>query len=552
MNQVVGVSLSFAYLIAMIVIGVMVAKWNRTAEDYLVTGREANVLMIAAGAAAFQLAGTTVSGYPADAYTFGWGAAWGAWGWCIANTIFLLLVVKFARRSGTYTSTEWLGALFGPITRLVVAIGAILGLVFSGMGQFVGAGNILAGWTGWSYTTSTFIVGVSTIIYMYTGGMWATMLTDAIQFFIAAGVIYIFLPIFLYSKFGGLEYLSKGPNPLPPQHLRFPIGAHKFSRWLFPSVFGLIWMNITFAVANPYYWQRAVTGRTEARAFRGWIWAVLFVIPFGIVMPLSGMYMHAYLGKLDNPQLVFGKLLGVMPTWLAALIMMGVLAATQSTADANIMGAATIIARDVVPRITKTNEKSLFSIAQWSTLLIGILCMVLALGYKQGALYGLALMSTFIGALLPVLILSFFWRGGTKEGALVGCGVGIIFGLYWGVFSKLWQTVAHPMFLTPLVSLVLFVLVSLISRLTGPWWTVRRKSVEVTADRIRIKEVGEQGFAMEASEPAPIRDELFEHAKLFYMLSKPWVKIPAYEKWMLKVFRNKNIVRAYEPAENLQ
>ncbi|MGB9866945.1 MAG: sodium:solute symporter family protein [Bacillota bacterium] len=545
-SQGVGVALSFAYLIAMIVIGVYVSRWNRTAEDYLVTGREANVLMIAAGAAAFQLAGTTVSGYPADAYTYGWGAVWGAWGWCIANTIFLLLVARFARRSGTYTSTEWLGALFGPQVRLIVSIGAILGLVFSGMGQFVGAANILSGWTGWSYTTSAFIVGVSTILYMYTGGMWATMLTDAIQFFIAAGVIYIFLPIFLFSKFGGLDYLTKGPNPLPPQLLNFPVGGHKFSRWLFPSIFGLIWMNITFAVANPYYWQRAITGRTEARTVRGWIWAVLFVVPFGIVMPLSGMYMRAYLGKLDNPQLVFGKLLGVMPTWLAALIMMGVLAATQSTADANIMGAATIIARDIIPRLRKTNEKSLLSIAQWSTLLIGLLCLVMALGYRQGALYALALMSTFIGALLPVVILTFFWKGGTKEGALVGCGAGIVFGLYWGVFSEMWKTVAHPMFLTPIVSCVLYVLVSLISRATGPWWPEKRKNVEVSGDRVKIYEVGETAVA------AVAHGELFEHAKLFYRLSKPWIRIPAYEKWMLKVFRNKSIVRAFEPAENLE
>ncbi|NSW83582.1 MAG: hypothetical protein HPY90_09990 [Syntrophothermus sp.] len=197
MSAYIGLIIAFIYLIAMIAIGIVAMRWIKSGADFLVSGREVGWFVIASSLAACQVAGTTVAGYPGTAYNNGWGAVWGAWGWSISILIFGLLLARFIRRTGAVTLVEWFEASFGTETRVVVAIATIIALLFGGMAQFVGSANIVAGWLRMDYTTAVLIIGIATLIYMYTGGNWATVVTDAYQFIICAVALYVLLPAFL-------------------------------------------------------------------------------------------------------------------------------------------------------------------------------------------------------------------------------------------------------------------------------------------------------------------------------------------------------------------
>lgn len=468
-----GLVLSFVYLVAMIGIGLYVSKWIKSSDDFLISGREVSWWVMASGLAAAQIAGTTVAGYPGIAYNNGWGAMWGAFGWSISILIYTLILTKFSRRTGSMTTVEWFEAHFDTKSRLILAIGTIIALIFGGMAQYVGAANIISGWLGIDYTAAVIILGVATMIYLYTGGYWATVVTDSIQFVICILAFYIVLPAFLLIKFGGLSYLTMGPNPVPAAMLAFPFGTIKLNNFIMGSVTGLIMMNVGFIWASSYYWGKSVSARSEAAGLKGFYWATIFIIPFGFVSAMAGLYVRATVPGIKVSDQVFGYLLQSMHPLLAGFIMMAILAATQSTITPIVIGNSTIIARDLFGRVFP--KANLLKVARITTVVVSILNIVIAIFFKKGAIYGLAMMSTFILPALPPLLGSIYapkWV--KKEGAVLGMLVAIPLGLWWEFFTSN-AKVFSTLYVTLFTSAAIMLVVSFIVNFTGPWWASRNE-----------------------------------------------------------------------------
>lgn len=472
MSQYWGLGLAFLYMIAMIVVGFVVQKWIKNSTDFLASGREIGWFVLASGLAACQIAGTTVAGYPGTAYLKGWGAMWGALGWSMAALLFMFFFAKFTRRSGCLTIVEWFETKFGTTTRVIVAIGAIIALLFGGMAQYVGCGNIMTGWLGILYEYAVIIIGVATMIYMYTGGYWATVITDSIQFVICILAVYIVLPLVLVLKFGSLSTISAS---IPPEILRFPFGTVKFSDLGVASVTGLLCMNISFMWANSYYWGKSAAARSEKVAVKGYGMAALFIVPFAFVSTLAGLYVRAMNPDIATSDQVFGYLLSQMPALVSGFIMMAVLAATQSTITPIVIGNSTIITRDIICRIfPKCNS---LKCARACTIILSIANMAMAIWYKSGALYGLAMMGAFVVPALPALILCMIApKFVTKEAAVCSIGTSIPVGLYW-VFLSGKNGQINCIYITFALAAVICVLVSLICKGTGPWWTEKNEKI---------------------------------------------------------------------------
>lgn len=523
MQNLGGLIIALIYMIAMIGIGFSTSKWIRSGDDFLMSGRELSWPVLAGSFAAMQLAGTTIAGYPGTAYKIGWGNLWGAWGWVISAAIYLVLFAKFSRRTGAFTTVEWFEAKFDKTNRLIIAIGTIIALLFGGMGQFVGCANILASWLNVEYTTGVLMIGIATMIYMVVGGFWASMVTDYIQFILAALVVYIVLPGFLFFHFGDISYLTTGANPVPAELLKAPLGTLKVTGFIFPaSVIAMIMNNIAFMLSNSYYWNKNVAARSEKAAFKGWKVSLLFVIPFGIVTTLVGLYARATWPNLEVTDRVFGLVLGEMPMLLSGLVMMAILAATQSTANAIILGCSTIVSRDLLKRAFP--KADLLKLSQWTTMGIGAICMILAIFFTEGALHGLALMGTFIIPALPPLIATVLWpKWVTKEGSAVAMGVTIPVGLYYHFFTDLSSTVAHTMFVTFGLSFILLIIVDIIvNKFTGPWWKTDREK------RREEWKTQAQGMAM---------DKTISYQELYCEAAKPIFIFKPYVRFVEKIAR---------------
>lgn len=531
MQNLGGLIIAFGYMVAMIGVGAYTTKWIRSGDDFLMSGRELGWPVLAGSLAAMQLAGTTIAGYPGTAYAKGWGNLWGAWGWVISGAVYLLLFAKYSRRTGAFTTVEWFEAKFDKTNRTILAIGTIIALLFGGMGQFVGSARILSAWLNVSYITGVLIIGIATIIYMVIGGFWASMITDYVQFILAAIVIYLILPIFVLVSFGDLSFLTPGASAVPVELLEFPFGTMDVFGWIFPaSVIAMIANNFSFMLSNSYYWNKCVAARSDKASAKGWIISLIFVVPFGIVTTIVGLYIRATYPDVQVTDQVFGILMTEMPVVLSGFVMMAVLAATQSTANGIILGCSTIISRDILSRIFP--KANLLKVSQWSTLGVGVTCMLLAIFFTEGALHGLALMGAFIVPALPPLIASVLWpRKATKEGSAVGMGVSIAFGLYWHFGTELSKTVAHTMFVTFALSFVLMLLVDLIvNKFTGPWWKTKR---EKRREEWQAQAKGLQTANIVAEEAKPAQRMSFE--ELYCETAKPLIVIKPFVRCIEKI-----------------
>jgi len=118
------------------------------------------------------------------------------------------------------------------------------------------------------------------------------------------------------------------------------------------------------------------------------------------------------------------------------MLMAGALAATMSTAAVYMnIGAATLV-NDLGMRHLKIRFKNPVTAARWATILFTIVAAVLALTAREYVMM-MALAATGIwgASISAVLTYGLLWKGMTKEGAIAGVIIGLIFSVGFQVMS---------------------------------------------------------------------------------------------------------------------
>jgi len=170
--------------------------------------------------------------------------------------------------------------------------------------------------------------------------------------------------------------------------------------------------------------------------------AALFGLTLGM-LGLGGLLARAYFGDalyLDgaNPNqalpLVF---IEIFPTWLAALVGVGVLSAIMSTADGLVVSSSQIIANDLYRRtivpITHPDiseeelDLRILKISRVATVAVLVLCMILAWSLMDTnvALIVWIGIGGMMAAFAGPLMVGALWQGVTRAGAYAGLIAGI-------------------------------------------------------------------------------------------------------------------------------
>lgn len=466
------------YVLLMFGAAYLATRWSRNAADFLIGGRSFNWLLQGMGLSSLIIAGTTVSAAPALGYDLGLVGHWWTTGWVLAVLFGAFAVAPLFRRSGAYTFPEWIGARYGERTRVVAAMAFGIALIFSPLANILGGGLVLSAFTGWEPWVTITGMGLLVAIYLFFGGLYASLVTGVVQWLVAIFAFCIILPWFLFTEYGGFEALAG----LPDSHFRmttsedFPL----LGNGIF-SVFGMFWLMgcIYFGGAT---WNRSASCRTVGEARKGWIFAAAVAVPIAFILPLVGMFVRASGVELDDAGGAFGLVIGDMHPAMGSLFVLGVIAATMSTAELGIVAGSSILLRDVYQRVFRPEAslEQLLLPSRVFTLIYALAGGVVGsnlfyvLNPEYASLYGLALFSGFAAAGLPPLFGSLLWRGAPKEAAFTGLLGGTI-----ATFASVLVPAIeiHAMYIGFLASLALYVGVGLLTRITGPWWQERRLSV---------------------------------------------------------------------------
>ena len=201
-----------AYLALMLGIGVWFRRRVRSVEDMAVAGRDSGVWLIAFSVAATWINGTTLIGISALGADFGLDAYWSGGSFMLGTIWIAYFIIPRLWETGVITIPELFGRCFGPRHRIV----SLLLVILRDMGVTAGTIGALT-----LVTTAVLDISVAeslllwlgvTSVYVFLGGMWAVMATDAIQFFIIlAGSIAVLVAGLAAA--GGFGELSAGLDP---------------------------------------------------------------------------------------------------------------------------------------------------------------------------------------------------------------------------------------------------------------------------------------------------------------------------------------------------
>ena len=338
------------YLLLMFGIGIWAARTRvGRMEDMAVAGRSSGPWLIAFSVAATWINGTTLIGISGVAKDFGLSAYWTGGSFVLATIWMSYYVVPRLRATRIITVPQLFERFYGPRHRLV----SLSLIILRDLGATAGVMGSLAVVTSSilqiSLLQSLALVGALTLVYVFLGGMWAILVTDAIQFFIVS-IGSVVLVVFGFLGSGGFSVLRSIEDP----DFLGSFGTGGPSQVIAWVVIGI---SITFGYQSVI--QRGLAASSTAAAHKGFLYGGIISTIWYMVPPLIGVLGRALYGADISGDDVFLRMtFGVAGGQLGSIIIVGILAASMSTLDSTINTIASNFTIDIYNRFLNPERQS--------------------------------------------------------------------------------------------------------------------------------------------------------------------------------------------------
>ncbi len=450
------------YLVGMIVLGIVFSRRNRSTSDFYLGGRKLGPLVTAMSAEASDMSSWLLMGLPGVALLAGLPeASWTAIGLGVGTYINWLVVAKRIRRYsdklGAITVPDFFSRRYHDDKHILSLIAALVIIVFfipyvaSG---FNACGTLFSSLFGVDYFTAMLISAIVILIYTALGGFLAASTSDFVQSIVMTTALIVVVAFGVHSA-GGWASVAENARSMPG-YLNLFQGYDAATGKA--ASYGPIVVLSTLAWGLGYFGMPHILLRFMAikdakkltlsrRVATIWVFIAMGVaILIGIVG--SGMIANGAVEALDsaNAQRIIIKIAellgshGVLAALVAGVILSGILAATMSTADSQLLAAASSVTQDLLQDTfkLKISTKAAMIIARVAVLFIGIIAIIWA--RKEGSVFTIVSFAWagFGAAFGPTMLLALFWKKSTKQGAIAGMIVG-------GVMIFVWKYGIRPL-----------------------------------------------------------------------------------------------------------
>ena len=481
------------YLLMMLAIGFIFSKNNGDSTDFYLGGRKMGPLVTAMSAEASDMSSWLLMGLPGLAYLSGiCEPVWTALGLGIGTYLNWLLVSKRLRRYssniGAFTVPQFFSKRFHDDKNILSAIAALVIIIFfvpytaSG---FAACGKLFNSLFGVDYTVAMVGSAIVIVLYTVTGGFKAVSTTDFIQS-IVMSIALVAVLIYGIQTAGGMEAVIANAKALPG-HLSLS-DIYDVTTGSAMSYGGVIAIISTLAWGLGYFGMPHILLRFMAiedenklklsrRVATVWVFIAMgAAIVIGVVgLGVTNAGVLEYLDNASSAETIMVRLAGlisehgILTAILAGVILAGVLAATMSTADSQMLAAASSVSENIRGEFfgIKRDEKKKLVTARVAIVIIAILGVLFALDPNSSVFRIVSFAwAGFGGAFGALTLLSLFWKRTTLAGALAGMISG-------GAMVFIWKFAVKPIGgvfaiyeLLPafIVSFIFIVVVSLLTK----------------------------------------------------------------------------------------
>ncbi len=488
-SRIFGILLTIVvYLLGMLVVGYFYSKKTNDAGDFYLGGRKLGPFVTAMSAEASDMSGWLLMGLPGVALAGSIAeASWTAIGLAVGTYINWLIVAKRLRRytevaGNSVTLPEFFHNRYDDKTRLLKLISAIMIVIFfvpytaSG---FAACGKLFNQMFGWDYELTMIISAIVIVAYTSMGGFSAASMTDFIQS-IVMSVALIAVLWFGVASVGGMDNVIANAKELPGY----------FSLTTTAAADGTVGSYNGLTIASTLAWGLGYFGmphillrfmaindenkiKLARRVASVWVVIAMAVAVFIGIMGYS-MIKGGVIAELPDSERIIVAIsdlisrYGFVFAMLAGLILAGILASTMSTADSQLLAAASSISEDITKGVfgVKLTEKKTIFIARLTVIGVSVVAAILALNPNSKVFEIVSFAWAGFGATFgPVVLFALFWKRSNAWGAIAGMVTGGAMVFIWKfVIAKLGGVFAIYELLPAFIAAsVVIVIVSLIT-----------------------------------------------------------------------------------------
>ncbi len=454
------------YLLAMVYVGVYFSRKGSGASsgDFYLGGRRLGPIVTAMSAEASDMSSYLLMGLPGLAYLCGVAeVGWTVIGLAAGTYLNWLIVARRLRRysaaTGAITIPDLFSRRYGDSRHVLSCIAAVIILIFfvpytaSG---FKAVGTLFNSLFGVDYHVAMILGAVVIIGYTVLGGFLAVSTTDLVQsvvMTIALAVIVVFGVV----QAGGWDAVAANASALPG-YLDLTKGYNAATGQA--GSFGILSIVSTLAWGLGYFGMphillrfMAIRDEKELTLSRriASIWVVLSMA-VAILIGVVGLGVSAA-GKIpslttsaqsETVVVELANLLsshGVLAALVAGVVLAGILASTMSTADSQLLAAASSVSQDLLQDFLhiKMSPRASMLAARGTVIAIAVVGVVLAWDPGSSVFTIVSFAWAGFGAAFgPVMLFALFWRRSNRWGALAGMVVG-------GVVVFAWKYLVRPL-----------------------------------------------------------------------------------------------------------
>ncbi len=430
------------YLAFIIIIGIYAARFSsKGITHFFIGGRKMSMLVVALSAVVSGRSAWLLLGVTGMAFSMGFSAVWAVVGYTVVEFFLFFFyaprIRRFSEHKDCITVPDFFAERFNDkngTLRSVVVIIIIIFMIAYVSAQFVAGGKAFESSFYITETEGILITSVIVLFYTMVGGFLAVSLTDTIQGFFMIIALLVLPVIAIYQMGGAGEFIALATT--------FGDG-HFFNPFALSigAFIGFIGIGLG-SPGNPHIIARYMSIKDPSRLKRVAMVGTGANVLMGFGAIITGMAGRLYFPEADMlPGADQENIYPVMASLhlhpvLFGVVIASIFAAIMSTADSQLLVAASALVRDVYEKLIHKNksiaQKKLVLLSRLVVIILVIIALTLGLMAEQLVFWLVLFAWGGLGAAFgPTSILALFWKGTTKAGMITGMISGALTVILW-------------------------------------------------------------------------------------------------------------------------
>ncbi len=376
----------YTFLLVTLLVGLWAGRGVKDIRDYAIANREFGTGALVITLIATYLGGWDLICFPSDIFSDGLTHIIPR---VVCGLICCLLFIawfvapKMVNFKDCLTMGDLMYIFYGKSGQLITGL---LGLIYNTTvisSQILFLSHVCE-WLGvrsdWGLSLATLVL----VIYTAKGGMRAVTTTDILQFIAIVVAIPLLAHLMIYQAGGIRALLSRVPSEkLQLLNLgQDTTGAFSANYYAFPIL--VVWFLFPgFPLSFPFI-QRMLMVKNKQQGVNMYYISTAFLITFFLLLALIGLATLVVYPYIDS-QNVFNHVVNNLPVGIKGLVWAASLAVIMAAADSFLQAAGVSLTHDLIKPLLERRSIVIneLKVVQYTTLLIGCLAIVVALGIRD-------------------------------------------------------------------------------------------------------------------------------------------------------------------------